>query len=62
MVKKLRLEAVVNGSVYQSDAFPYIESEKAEQIASCKRQIEKMLDEDGFTDVRLDYMIREIEE
>ena len=61
MVKKLRLEAVVNGNVYQSDAFPYIESEKAEQIASCKRQIEKMLDEDGHTNVRPDYMIREIE-
>lgn len=62
MVKKLRLEAVVNGNVYQSDAFPYIESEKAEQIASCKRQIEKMLDEDGHTNVRPDYMIREIKE
>ena len=61
MVKKLRLEAVVNGNVYQSDAFPYIKSEKAEQIASCKRQIEKMLDEDGYTNVRPDYMIREIE-
>lgn len=62
MVKKLRLEAVVNGNVYQSDAFPYIESEKAEQIASCKRQIEKKLDEDGHTNVRPDYMIREIKE
>lgn len=57
MVKKLRIEAVVNGSVYQSDTFPYIKSEKAEQIFSCKRQFEKMLDEDELIDIHLGSVI-----
>ena len=57
MVKKIKGEAVVNDNVYQSDAFPYIKSEKAEQIASCKREIEKMLDEDELIDIHLGSVI-----
>ncbi len=62
MIKKLKVEAVVNGNTYESEAYPYMEGEKAEQIASCKRQIEQMLDEDGLPDVRPDYTIREFDE
>lgn len=57
MVKKIKVETVVNDNVYQSVAFPYIKSEKAEQIFSCKRQFEKMLDEDELIDIHLGSVI-----
>ena len=56
--KTLIVTAVVNGMVYQSKVEDkYIEHEEKEQIASCKRQIRKMLDEEGLSDVHPDYVI-----
>lgn len=41
----------VNGNIYQSKVNRFIKSEEAKQVASCKRYIRKMLDEDGLSDV-----------
>lgn len=56
-MKNLKVETVVNGNTYKSEAVPYIEKEEVEQIASCKRHIRKMLNEDGLSDVCPDYKI-----
>ena len=53
----LKVVAEANGCIYQSKVDKYLESEETEQIASCKRQIRKMLDEDGLVDVHPDYIV-----
>lgn len=53
----LKLVADVNGRIYQSEVDNYNEKEETEQITSCKRQIRKMLDEDGLADVQPDYLV-----
>ena len=60
--KILIVKAGVNGMVYQSKVEDkYIEREEKEKIASCKRQIRQMLDEDGLSDVHPDYVIEKHE-
>lgn len=49
--------AEVNGNIYKSKVEQIIKGEEAEQIASCKRHLRSMLNEDGFTDVRPEYII-----
>lgn len=62
MEKKIvRVSTEVNGYIYQSEVDRLIESEKAEQIASCKRYIKKMLNEDGLSDVNPEYRIEKYE-
>lgn len=56
-MKKLKVETIVKGNTYKSEAVPYIASEEAEQIASCTRHIRKMLNEDGLGNVIPDYKI-----
>ncbi|MBR2236270.1 MAG: hypothetical protein IJ887_00085 [Prevotella sp.] len=51
------VKAEVNGNVYRSEVDRYIGTEEYEQIASCKRHIRKMLNEDGLTDVSPDFII-----
>ena len=53
----IRVKAVVNGNIYKSEVGRNITCEEEEQIASCKRHIRTMLDEDGFLDVSPDYII-----
>ena len=53
----LKVIAKVNGYNYQSEVDNYLKNEEEEQIASCKRQIRKMLDEDGLVDVHPDYIV-----
>ena len=57
---ELKVTAEVNGIIYQSKVDRFIENEEAEQIASCKRHIRKMLDADGISDVCPDYKIERI--
>lgn len=53
----IRVKAVVNGNTYKSEVDRNIKCEEEEQIASCKRHIRTMLDEDGLSDVSPDYII-----
>lgn len=53
----IRVKAIVNGNTYISEVDRFIQCEEEEQIASCKRHIRSMLDEDGLSDVRPDYII-----
>jgi len=55
--KIIRVSTEVNGNIYQSEVDRLIENEEAEQIASCKRHIRSMLNEDGLTDVSPKYKI-----
>lgn len=57
MNKRIRVSAEVNGIIYKSEVDQIIKGEEAEQIASCKRHIRSMLNEDGFTDVHPEYII-----
>lgn len=52
---KIKVSAEVNGNIYKSEVDRVIEGEEIEQIASCKRHIRSMLDEDGLTDVSPEY-------
>lgn len=56
-MKTIRVYAKVNGRIYQSFVDRIIDNEELEQIASCKRKIRKMLDEDGLTNIYPDYII-----
>lgn len=56
-----KVTAEDNGVIYQSEVDRHIESEEAEQIASCKRHIRSMLNEDGFADVSSEYKIEKYE-
>lgn len=56
-MKKISVTAKVNGNVYKSEVQQINKGEEAEQIASCKRHVRTMLDEDGLYDVSPDYII-----
>ena len=58
---KMKVTAEINGMIYQSEVDRYMESEGAEQIASCIRQIGKMLNENGLSDVCPEYKIEKKE-
>lgn len=45
---KIRVSAEINGNIYKSEVDRVIEGEEIEQIASCKRHIKSMLNEDGL--------------
>ncbi len=53
----IRVKAVVNNNTYKSEVERNIICEEEELIASCKRHIRMMLDEDGLSDVSPDYII-----
>lgn len=57
----IKVTAETNGMIYQSEVDRYIESEEAEQIASCKRHIRSMLNADGFANVSPEYKIEKNE-
>ena len=57
MQKKIKVTAEIDGMIYQSKIDRYVESEEAEQIASCIRHIRKMLNNNGLSDVCPDYVI-----
>ena len=54
---KIMVSAEVNGNIYKSEVDKVIEGEEIEQIASCKRHIRSMLNEDGLADVQPEYKI-----
>jgi hypothetical protein len=58
---KIRVSAEINGNIYKSEVDRVIEGEEIEQIASCKRHIKSMLNEDGLTDVHPEYKIEKYE-
>lgn len=58
---KIRVSAEINGNIYKSEVDRVIEGEGIEQIASCKRHIKSMLNEDGLTDVHPEYKIEKYE-
>ena len=53
----IRIKAEVNNNIYKSEVERNIKCEEEELIASCKRHIRSMLDEDGLSDVSPDYII-----
>ena len=55
--KTIRVKAEVNGNIYKSKVDRNVKCDEAELIASCKRHIRTMLDEDGLSDVSPDYII-----
>lgn len=61
MEKRIIVTAEVNGIIYKSEVDQIIKGEETEQIASCKRHIRSMLNEDGLTDVHPEYKIEKYE-
>lgn len=57
MKEHIIVTAEVNGNFYKSEIQQIIKGEEAEQIASCKRHIRSMLNEDGLVDVLPEYKI-----
>lgn len=57
MKERIIVTAEVNGNIYKSEVNRVIEGEEAEQIASCKRHIRSMLNEDGLANVRPEYKV-----
>lgn len=55
--KTIRVKTEVNGIIYQSEVDRNVRCEEDELIASCKRHIRTMLNEDGLYGVRPDYII-----
>lgn len=55
--KTIRVKAEVNGNIYKSEVDRNVRCEEGELIASCKRHIRTMLDEDGFSNVSPNYII-----
>lgn len=53
----IRVKAEVNGNIYKSEVDRNVKCEEEELIASCKRHIRTMLDEDGLSDVSPDFII-----
>ena len=53
----IRVKAEVNGNIYKSEVSKDANCNEAELIASCKRHIRWMLDEDGIPDVSHAYII-----
>lgn len=57
MKEHIIVTAEVNGNIYKSEVDRVIEAEEIEQIASCKRHIRSILNEDGLADVQPEYKI-----
>lgn len=57
MKERIIVTTEVNGNIYKSEVIQIIKDEESEQIASCKRHIRSMLNEDGLTDVSPEYKI-----
>ena len=55
--KIIRVKAEVKGNIYKSEVSKDVKCDEAELIASCKRHIRTMLDEDGLSDIIPDYII-----
>lgn len=53
----IKVTAEVNGNIYKSEVDRNVKCDEAELIASCKRHIRKMIDDDGLSDVCPDYLI-----
>ena len=54
--KTIRVKTEVNGNIYKSEVDRNVKCDERELIASCKRHIRAMLDEDGLNDVRPNYI------
>lgn len=61
MIERIIVTTEANSIIYKSEVIQIIKGEEMEQIASCKRHIRKMLDEDGLTDVYPKYKIEKYE-
>ena len=57
MKEDIIVTAEINGIIYKSEVEQIIKGEETEQIASCKRHIRSMLNEDGLADVRPEYKV-----
>lgn len=57
MKEHIIVTAEVNGNIYKSEVQQIIKGEGLEQVASCKRHIRSMLNEDGLADVSPEYRI-----
>ena len=57
MKEHIIVTAEVNGNIYKSKVQQIIKGEGSEQVASCKRHIRSMLNEDGLADVSPEYRI-----
>ena len=55
--KTIRVKAEVKGNIYKSEVSKDVKCDEAELIASCKRHIRTMLDEDGLSDISPEYII-----
>lgn len=55
--KIIRVKAEVNGNIYKSEVSKDVKCDEVELIASCKKHIRTMLDEDGLSDVSPDYIL-----
>lgn len=53
----IQVKAEVNGYIYRSEVDRNIKCDEIELIASCKRHIRTMLDENGLSDVSPEYII-----
>ena len=53
----IKVSTEVNGNIYKSEVDRNVKCDEAELIASCKRHIRTMLDEDGLSDVTPKYII-----
>ena len=61
MNKRIKISAEVNGKIYESEVRQIIMGEEMEQIASYKRHIRSILNEDGLTDVMPVYVVEKLE-
>ena len=57
MKERIIVTTKVNGKIYKSEVNRVIEGEEIEQIASCKKHIKHMLNEDGLADVWPEYKV-----
>ena len=55
--KTIRVKAEVKGNIYKSEVIKDVKCDEAELIASCKRHIRTMLDDDGLSDVSPEFII-----
>lgn len=55
--KTIRVKTEVNGNIYKSEVSKDVKCDEDELIASCKRHIRAMLNEDGLSDVSPKYII-----
>ena len=53
----IKVTAEVNESIYKSEVDRNVKCDENELVASCKRHIRTMLDEDGLSDVDPEFII-----